>query len=137
MKKITKILVFSIPIFFLGCTAQNQGVKPSATTQSGKQDSQIVQKATTNLAQICDGLSIADCAYKGDKFYNQGDFRSAIYAYDTNCARQDVNSCLKMAKMFEKGEGVSVSKAAALDIYERACYSGNTPSCKDMQRLQK
>ncbi len=82
-------------------------------------------------------LSLEQCISVADGYYHNANFVNALLAYDYTCVRfQDIPTCIKLGKMFEKGEGSSVDKVKALDIYQRACFGGYDPGCKEMKRLQ-
>lgn len=136
-----KIFFILIPIIFLGC-AKNHDVKPSQSTYSkDSQISTLPPKTATNqevsMDNACKIGDINRCTKFADLKFKDGDFDSAINAYDMNCAKQHIPSCIKMANMFEKGEGVPKDLDTALDIYTRACYGGHSRSCNDMKRLEK
>ncbi|NLK67021.1 MAG: SEL1-like repeat protein [Campylobacteraceae bacterium] len=141
MSKIINALVVSSALFLAGCANSSGPKVPSSSGNVETNDTrvQISQPANRDaLYQRLQGLDLAGCRNLGDSYYANGDFLNAVIAYDFTCVKfQDIPTCVKMARMFERGEGVSVNKAAALDIYKRACYGGHDASCKDMKRLER
>ena len=90
-----------------------------------------------NIYNRLNQLSLEQCISLADGYYHNADFVNALLAYDYTCVRfQDIPTCMKLGKMFEKGEGSAVDKVKALDIYQRACFGGYDPGCKEMKRLQ-
>lgn len=90
-----------------------------------------------NIYNRLNQLSLEQCISVADGYYHNADFVNALLAYDYTCVRfQDIPTCMKLGKMFEKGEGSAVDKLKALDIYQRACFGGYDPGCKEMKRLQ-
>lgn len=90
-----------------------------------------------NIYNRLNQLSLEQCISVADGYYHNANFVNALLAYDYTCVRfQDIPTCMKLGKMFEKGEGSAVDKVKALDIYQRACFGGYDPGCKEMKRLQ-
>ena len=146
MKKF--ILALSVCAFFVGCSGTSGGpaltVTQTSTTsmdnrtfdsiQAGVNETTIQGKVVTSDA--CGAGNVSMCRSFADSMYSKGDFASAINAYNINCAlAQDIPSCVRMAYMFEKGEGVAKNINNAIDIFMRACYGGHAQSCKEMRRL--
>lgn len=148
MLKISKFIVFIVAVFFAGCSMNQKATtsssqtaysktKPASKTAVSSTNKMQENFKKTSVNDVCKNGDIMACMNYADLMYAKGDFNSAINAYDINCARQDIASCVKLAKMFEKGEGTAKNLNFALDIHTRACYSGYKPSCSDMKRLQK
>ena len=142
MKKF--ILALSVCAFFAGCAGSSyskseprQGEKGSVTFDDVNNKKIIDAKPDGNAvrSEACESGNVQMCKKFADSMYSKGDFASAIVAYNINCVRQDIMSCVKVAQMFEKGEGIQKNIYNAIDIHMRACYSGYNPSCKDMRRL--
>lgn len=147
MKKF--ILALSVCAFFVGCSGTSGGPAPTVTQtsttsmdnrtfdsiQAGvNEQSNIEGKAV--VSDACKSGNVSMCRSFADSMYSKGDFSSAINAYNINCAlAQDIPSCVRMAYMFEKGEGVAKNINNAIDIFMRACYGGHAQSCKEMRRL--
>ena len=147
MKKF--ILALSVCAFFVGCSGTSGGPAPTVTQtsttsmdnrtfdsiQAGvNEQSNIEGKAV--ISDACKSGNVSMCRSFADSMYSKGDFASAINAYNINCAAaQDIPSCVRMAYMFEKGEGVAKNINNAVDIFMRACYGGHAQSCKEMRRL--
>lgn len=147
MKKF--ILALSVCAFFVGCAGTSGGPAPTVTQtsttsmdnrtfdsiQAGvNEQSNIEGKAV--VSDACKSGNVSMCRSFADSMYSKGDFASAINAYNINCAlAQDIPSCVRMAYMFEKGEGVAKNINNAIDIFMRACYGGHAQSCKEMRRL--
>ena len=139
MSKVINTLVVVSALFFVGCAEKNATV-PNSQSVVGQsvQVNQPVSSDTTGVYKKLQALDLRGARNLGDSYYANGDFVNALVAYDFTCVKfQDIPTCVKMAGMFEKGEGVSLNKEAALDIYQRACFGGFDPSCKDMRRLQR
>lgn len=143
--KMYKNLLICAGLVFLlaGCNASNS---PKPTTQSGVSVSSNTNPEAKPEPAVLEGKAVISdacrmgnapmCKSFADSMYAKKDFVSAIAAYDMNCAiKQHIPSCVKMAEMFEKGEGVAKNIPNAIDIHKRSCYGGYKPSCKDMKRL--
>lgn len=99
--------------------------------------SPISSPNSANIYNRLNQLDLSQCVAVADGYYHDADFVNAMLAYDYTCVRfQDIPTCMKLGHMFEKGEGARVDKVKALDIYQRACFGGYDPGCKDMKRLQ-
>lgn len=143
MKKF--ILAISVCAFFAGCAGTSysggrevrQGEKGRITFDDVNNNKIVDAKPIGNVvkSEACENGNTQMCRSFADSMYQKGDFASAIAAYDANCDRQDIVSCVKVANMFEKGEGIQKNIYNAIDIHMRACYGGYSPSCKDMKRL--
>ncbi|NLY04132.1 MAG: sel1 repeat family protein [Campylobacter sp.] len=130
------IFVIFAAFVLTGCvTASNKN-----TISNQRIEDEVVLIGNVNASVDTNQLNKTDVAGAfsiANNYYQNGDFVNAIAAYDYTCTRfQYVPACVRMANMFEKGEGVVASKMAALDIYQRACYSGHKDSCNDVKRLQ-
>lgn len=147
MKKF--ILALSVCAFFVGCSSTSGGPAPTVTQtsttsmdnrtfdsiQAGVNDQSSIQGKIV-ASDACKTGNVPMCRSFADSMYSKGDFASAINAYNINCAAaQDIPSCVRMAYMFEKGEGVAKNINNAIDIFMRACYGGHAQSCKEMRRL--
>lgn len=137
------ILVFAllVPFVFFGCTPQTKNPVPDKQEYDVKTgqtvDNPIDSSNRNTLEQQCKTVGAKECYNLASKYYKSGDFKTAINVYDIGCSMyQYLPSCLKMGEMFEKGEGIKIDRAVALDIYERACYSGHKPSCQSVKRLK-
>lgn len=138
MNKILNVLIVSSTLFLGGCatTSTNSGNSTKVNNDSTQANQPI--STNVNIYQQLQNLNLSSAVNLGDSYYESGDYANALVAYDYTCARfQDIPTCLKMAKMFEKGEGSPVNKTYALDIYKRSCFGGHTDSCKDMKRLER
>lgn len=83
-----------------------------------------------SLVSDCRADDVESCQEAADFLYKNGYYKEAALSYDDTCRfYQYIPACLKLAKMFEKGQGVTKSKINAQDIYRRACYMGDKPSC--------
>lgn len=134
-----KNLIFLMSLIFLsGCsvTSMSRSSSDGATFSRTPGKTNIAYSGPIN-EQACSSGNVRGCMSYGDALYSKGDFKNAIRIYNIACEQQDVSSCVKMAKMFEAGQGVPANKVYALDIYTRACYSGDAESCKDKERLSR
>lgn len=78
--------------------------------------------------------NINACVKVGDILYDLKRYEDAAHAYDQICvAAQNIQACLKLAKMLENGVGVPENYEAAQNIYRTACYRGDKPSCKKVK----
>lgn len=135
MIKISNVAFLGLAcVLFAGCATGSNSSSASMQSSATYAPVSTTQRAVVNN-QSCQNGDVRGCTVYADSLYAQGQYSSAIKAYDMNCARQDIPSCLKMAKMFEKGQGVAQNKAFALDIYTRACYGGDNVGCKERKRL--
>ena len=146
MKKFAFILIAALAL--AGCqTGAKNSVTPmssssgagNANNNAGIKDHHEVQpvqvKGTPIISDACRAGNIQMCKNFADQMYSKGDFTSAIVAYNIACQAIDIPSCVKMAFMFEKGEGVEKNLDNAGDIHQKACFHGYKPSCKDAKRL--
>lgn len=125
MKKYTFIILAAI--FLVGCqTSSGSKIKNTQTS---------IPLAVSEDA--CVVGQVEQCYALGNAYYSKKEFSKAVSAYDSICQKQYVPACLKMAGMFESGQGLPVNLENALDIYTKACYLGYDKNCNDMKRLQK
>ncbi|PSM52308.1 hypothetical protein CBLAS_0308 [Campylobacter blaseri] len=142
MKKNIIAFALVIPFTFFGCATTTKQVPKTQKQEYDINMGEVVDNPLAEQDRIiierqCQSVGAKSCYDLGVSYYRKGDFKTAINTFDVGCAMyQYLPSCLQMGRMFEKGEGVPVNKAAALDIYERACFSGDKPSCQDMRRLK-
>ena len=134
MKKHISILV--IALVLVGCSATTG--KNTVSNERINEEIILVENVNSNLdSAALNRMDVASAFKTANSYYQNGDFTNAITAYDFVCAKfQYIPACIRLGNMFERGEGVSANKMVALDIYQRACYSGHTKSCSDVKRLQ-
>lgn len=150
--KILSSLAILTALILVGCS-QTTPKTPVVSTPSSSngggavipaaQKGVVVVSSPANSSQAADiynrlnQLSLEQCISVADGYYYNANFVNALLAYDYTCVRfQDIPTCMKLGKMFEKGEGSTVDKVKALDIYQRACFGGYDLGCKEMKRLQ-
>lgn len=133
MKK--NILFFMSLLLLTGCATGAGRSMNNGNVYSRNPGSTNIAYSGPVDASTCNSGNVRGCMAYGDALYSKGNFASAIKVYNQACQLQDVSSCVKMAKMFEAGQGVPANKVYALDIYTRACYAGDAESCKDKDRL--
>lgn len=129
-------------LFLAGCASTQT---PTKTMPNDKDvEAPIMQPVFDDFSDVaakgvCQGYNKDECHAFANRLYDKDDFRTAVYAYDLNCGRNwHIPSCVKLAHMFEKGEGVTQNIGVAYDLYSRICYSGQyNKSCDDMKRLVK
>ena len=150
--KILSSLAIFTALILAGCsqtTPKTPVISTPSTSNGGgavisaAQKDVVVVNSPANSSQAADlynrlnQLNREQCISVADGYYHNADFVNALLAYDYTCVRfQDIPTCMKLGKMFEKGEGSAVDKVKALDIYQRACFGGYDPGCKEMKRLQ-
>lgn len=149
--KILSSLAIFTALILAGCS-QTTPKTPVASTPSASNGGAVIPAAPKGVAVVSspanssqaadlynrlNQLSLEQCISVADGYYHNANFVNALLAYDYTCVRfQDIPTCMKLGKMFEKGEGSAVDKVKALDIYQRACFGGYDPGCKEMKRLQ-
>ncbi|MDA3048824.1 hypothetical protein OFO03_00900 [Campylobacter sp. JMF_02 ED1] len=76
------------------------------------------------------------CFSFAESMYAKGDFASAANAYNMACTgTQNFPACMKLADMFERGQGVEKNIFNAIDLYRVTCYYGYKNACANMRRL--
>ena len=76
------------------------------------------------------------CFNFAESMYAKGDYASAANAYNAACVGTlNFPACMKLADMFEKGQGVEQNKFNAIDLYRVTCYHGYKNACANMRRL--
>lgn len=125
-----KYLLLLLAAFFLTACETSQG----SHTLNNESYEKEVYRVTEDACQSNDA---DQCFALGNAYYAQGKYKEALNSYDSICQKQYVPACLKMATMFEKGQGSPVNLEYALDIHTKACYLGYDKNCDDMRRLQK
>lgn len=137
------LLCFVVLISLTGCVKDQNAINPSTASSSEIDYSEQIQKEKNRIAELekderliayhnsCNAKNLEACLQAGDYIYERKFYEEAARYYDSVCANyQHLASCLRLANMFEKGIGVKKDLQKSKDIYERACYSGDKPSCK-------
>lgn len=134
MKKVISFIF--VAAILAGCNATSG--KNSVSNQRIQDEVILVENVNSSLdLKAMDRMDTATAFKTANAYYQKGDFANSITAYDFICAKfQYLPACVKLANMFEKGEGITANKMVALDIYERACYGGHAQSCDDVKRLR-
>ncbi len=145
--KMTSIKLFGTALLsallLSGCAIANKkaSVGNVANTKSEvelKQESakKMSEDAHFNaLNNNCSAENKEACLAAANYLYAQGEYSYAAWYYDQICSRfQYVPACLKLAQMLENGTGIKEDKASAEDIYMKACYLGDKPSCSRFKR---
>lgn len=125
-----KYILLILAAFLLSACETSQG---NSTLKNSNEEKEVYRVAEN----ACQGNDADECFALGNAYYAQGKYKNALEAYNSICQKQYVPACLKMADMFEKGQGTPVNLEYALDIYTKACYLGYDKNCADMKRLQK
>lgn len=131
------LLFALLGVIFLGCEqpkttanlpAQSTGISSSHSI------SQAEQKQLEALDSSCVAGNVDACMQVAGTLYSKGYYTEAAAAYDALCSKlQHLQACLILADMFDSGLGVAKNTATAKEIWEKACYNGDKPSCKKMK----
>lgn len=136
-----KILALVLALAFVGCATDQTSNKPIRSITPSKMDPTRAQSNRVNGPSAFNRDNCRDvvsCKDMADDYYSNGDFPSAIQAYDTNCVKfMHIPSCVKAASMFEKGEGVQANLNTAFLMFRSACYHGDKEGCKGRDRISQ
>ena len=141
MKKILALIAAGV--FLAGCVS-NAPKSAAEAPESGKYSFAELQdgirpmslKGSVVESDACKNGNGAMCENFADSMYSKRDYPSAANAYNAACVGSHIfPSCMKLASMFEKGEGVEQNKFNAIDLYRITCYYGYKNACKEMRRL--
>ena len=80
-------------------------------------------------------VSDADaCAEAGDRFLRveTRDVARAIPALQGGCAAGGAKACVRLARVYEEGDGTAPDVAAAADLRDKACTAGDGKSCRKL-----
>lgn len=61
--------------------------------------------------------------------YKRGDYKMAIELFERACENKEGKGCSNLASMYDKGEGVKKNKAKAMQLFQKACDSGDMGIC--------
>lgn len=133
-------------LIFVGCAShQNHSTDKSAINYSSIGATQRIKDRIVSDSDFrsfdasCKSGELLGCYNVANYYYQHEDYATAIRMYDEICATNNypnnLPSCIKMAGMFEKGEGIMPNINTAFDLYKRACFTGDKPSCQDAKRL--
>lgn len=134
-----RAILFLIPFVFFGCATTNTDKTVQRSNEVVFEKKPVITDfSSVARSGICVGKNSDNCYIEGYRAYEKGEYLKAIYAFNFSCANfQHIPSCVKLASMFEKGQGVEVNLYNAYDLYKRACYSGDNKSCMEKHRLEK
>src|SRR5207302_760358 len=83
------------------------------------------------LDAACAAGAANACAESGDRWL-QGELRDparAIGALQRGCDASSAAACVRLARVYEEGEGASPNAKTGLDFREKACAAGDGRSC--------
>jgi TPR repeat protein len=95
-------------------------------------DAKDAKAAVDYLDRACAAGSSEACAEAGDRWL-QGDARDparAVPALQRGCDGGSAPACVRLARVYEEGDGVAADAKGAADARERACTSGDGKSCR-------
>jgi TPR repeat protein len=114
----------------IGCQAKQAGMcvalaRAADAANDGAQAAEYFSRA-------CAASDFGSCAEAGDRFLRQQtrDVGRAIPALETGCAGSSAQSCTRLARVYEEGDGTDVDLALAARMRDRACTAGDGPSCR-------
>ncbi|QKF64148.1 sel1 repeat family protein [Campylobacter corcagiensis] len=128
-----------IAALIAGCATTKSSSRPGVSNDRIQEQVILVESVNSTLdLNALNRMDTADAYKTANSYYKNGDYVNAITAYDFTCAKfQYIPACVRLASMFEKGQGITANRLIALDIYERSCYGGHDESCNDAKRLRK
>ncbi|MDA3051972.1 hypothetical protein OFO01_00690 [Campylobacter sp. JMF_01 NE2] len=141
MKNLIAVMIAGL--FLAGCVS-NAPKSAVSAPKAGKYSYNEVQdgirqvKIEGNIVQsdACKNGNEQLCFSFAEQMYAKGDYASSAFAYNVLCAyAQNYPACMKLAEMFEKGQGVQQNTFNAIDIYTKTCYHGYKNACANMRRL--
>lgn len=123
---------------FIGCDQPNTTGARQIGTLSSTPTTELNENnknQIANLDRACEmNKDVNACMSVANMLFANKQYSEAAGAYDQICSGlQHIPACLQLAKMFEDGLGVVKNTSIAKDIYEKACYSGDKPSCSKMK----
>lgn len=66
---------------------------------------------------------------EGREAYKRGDYKRAFELFERACEDKVAEGCSNLASMYDKGEGVKKNKAKAMQLFQKACDSGDMGIC--------
>src|SRR5581483_7812600 len=84
------------------------------------------------LDRACAAGAADSCAEAGDRWL-QAETRDpprAIAALQRGCDSGNATACVRLARVYEEGDGASANAATAMDLRDKACTAGDGKSCR-------
>jgi TPR repeat protein len=84
------------------------------------------------LDRACAAGSSESCAEAGDRWLQPEtrDPARAIAALQRGCEAANATACVRLARVYEEGDGAAPSATAAADLRDKACTAGDGKSCR-------
>ena len=67
---------------------------------------------------------------------SQGPSAAEMKELKAGCDRSEPSKCLRLGRIYEKGDGVNADRGTALDFYGRACSGGYSEGCAALRALK-
>lgn len=90
------------------------------------------QAALDFLDRACAAGAADSCAEAGDRWL-QAETRDpprAVAALQRGCDSANATACVRLARVYEEGDGAAVNAATAADLRDKACTAGDGKSCR-------
>ena len=91
------------------------------------------------LDRACAAGAPTACAESGDRWL-QGDLRDparAIAALQRGCDAANAAACVRLARVYEEGDGAPPNAKTAVDLREKACAAGDGKSCRRLAGMSE
>jgi TPR repeat protein len=95
-------------------------------------DAKDAKAALEWLDRACGAGSADSCFDVGDRWLKDEtrDTARAIAALQRGCDSASAASCVRLARVYEEGDGAAANAATAADLREKACDAGDGKSCR-------
>ena len=119
----------------LGCEARDAG-KCVLLARYAEADKDPAA-ALGHLDKACDYGSGDACLEAGERFLREPnrDVAHATAALDRGCNLKKAASCVRLARLYEEGDGVKFDRAVASVLRDQACNAGDGKSCRRLACL--
>ena len=86
------------------------------------------------LGRACTIGDAGSCAEAGDRWLQKPtrDVSRAIPALEIGCAASSARACVRMARVYEEGDGTDMNPPLAATMRDRACTAGDGASCRKL-----
>jgi len=91
------------------------------------------------LDRACAAGAPSACAESGDRWL-QGDLRDparAVAALQRGCDGANAAACVRLARVYEEGDGAPPNAKTAVDLREKACAAGDGKSCRRLAGMSE
>jgi TPR repeat protein len=91
------------------------------------------------LDRACAAGAPDACAESGDRWL-QGDLRDparAVPALQRGCDASNAAACVRLARVYEEGDGAAANAKTAVDLREKACSAGDGKSCRRLAGMSE